>query len=216
MQIWAVQRDDARIQAWLIEFNTFYYLEDVLVLDETGRDTSAICGSFGWGARGCPPVQRHLPYLRGTRLSALCAFTADRAFIDWRFMEGTFTAELIDVSLDQMLLQPRPHGEPPLVQQYRVVLWDNASTHSDDIEQRINNANPGHCRVVRMPAYSAAQLSPLDNGGFGLMDRYMHVHAQRLAGRCMADVFHETLVNCCDSDGARYCFRNCKYYSKYD
>ena len=56
MQHWAVQRDEDKALAFWCELMTFHRIDDMLVIDETAKDRRALKGSFGWGARGCPPV----------------------------------------------------------------------------------------------------------------------------------------------------------------
>ena len=75
MQHWATQRDDAKAVAFWNELMTFHSIEDLLVIDETAKDNRDLKGSFGWGARGCPPVEGRLPLGRDVRVSALCVLS---------------------------------------------------------------------------------------------------------------------------------------------
>lgn len=217
MQTWAAQRDEQRAQAFWCELMTFHSMEEILVLDEMARDRSAMRGSFGWGARGCPPVQGYLPHYRDQRVSALCAFSSN-GFEDWRMLcGGNFTTQLFDAACDAMLLQPPPPpaaaGTPPLVARFKCILIDNASIHTQSFEDAVAAAGTG-AKVWRIPPYCAPFLSPLDNGAFGLATRFMTVNAAWLMHHSMTDALDYTFRNCCSPAGARWCFYNCNYYSK--
>ena len=212
MQTWAAQRDDQRAEAFWCELMTFHTMEEILVLDEMSRDRSAMRGSFGWGARGCPPVQGDLPHYRDQRVSALCAFSTN-GFEDWRILcGGTFNTQLFDAACDAMLLQPRG-GTPPLVARFSCILMDNAPIHTQSFEDAIAAAGTG-ARVWRIPPYCAPRLSPLDNGAFGLATRFMHVNAAQMVHYPVVVALDYTFRNCCSPAGARWCFYNCNYYSK--
>jgi hypothetical protein len=167
LQNWASERDDLRCHAFLVELMTFYSMHELLTLDETSKDRRALKASFGWHVRGCPGVEGAISYRRGDRWSALCIFSP-RGFEDWRLIEGNFDAELFTRACGQMLLPAGPPGVPPLVRQFKATLMDNASIHTDALQNAINTVNPHH-KVIRIPPYSATKLSPLDNGAFGCL-----------------------------------------------
>ena len=172
---------------------TFHSLEDLLVLDETSRDRSAVRGLFGWGSRGSAPIERNVPHYRDQRISALVVFSA-RGFEDWRFTEGTYNTVAFDEAIDQMVLQPTGPLGLPLVPHFPVVLIDNATIHSAAFDERIKAAGG---KVWRIPPYCAPSLSPLDNGAFGLLTRYLHIHALRLTPMSVPDAVSDALRNCC-------------------
>jgi hypothetical protein len=215
LQVWASQRDDAKALLFYMELMSFYYLEDLLVLDETAKDRSDLRPSFGWGARGFPTIVRYQELRRDERVSALCCFSY-RGFEDWHSITGTYTTALFDLYASCMVLQPRPWRPRPLIQRFPAVLIDNAKVHGGRFESLVQ-AQGG--RVWRIPPYCATKLSALDNGGFGLVVRYMHIHARRLSAMPLADALNEAFRNAVPwvatgSGNARYCFRNCRYYSR--
>ena len=210
VQHWAAQRDEQKALAFFCELMTFHSFEDLLVLDEMARDRSAMRSLFGWGSRGSAPIERNVPHYRGQRISALCVFT-HRGFEDWRFTEGTYDAEAFDHAMDHMVLQPTGPLGLPLLQHFPAVLMDNATIHAAAFDERIRAAGG---KVWRIPPYCATSLSPLDNGAFGLLTRYLDIHAARLAPMSVPDALSDALRNCCPPASARWCFHNCKYYSR--
>ena len=213
MQHWALQRDDRAADAWLVKVVAFVPFYKMIVLDETAKDGRDLKGSFGWGARGGPVVERDIPFLRDQRVSLLCALTPF-GFADWRWTRGTFNSELFMQAIDEMLLQPSPNGAPPLIQTFPHVIIDNASYHTQAFDDAIAAAGG---KVWRMPPYTASRLSPLDNGGFGLLSRCLHVHAGWLSLEPLPKALDWALRHCMprNPDGsnpsARYCFHNCGF-----
>ena len=66
MQHWASQRDDAKRLLFFCELMSFYVFEELLTLDEMAKDRRALRASFGWSARGCPPIVDYLELRRST------------------------------------------------------------------------------------------------------------------------------------------------------
>lgn len=151
--------------------------------------------------RGCPPVERTLFHSRGERVSALVTLSV-RGIEDWDMIHGTYNTERFNEAAQEMLINS---GLVPL---FKHVLMDNASIHTASFEAAIQAAGG---RVWRMPPYSAARLSPLDNGGFGLVVRYLQQHARELAHLTMMEALDHALRHCCNPAAARYCFYNCGY-----
>ena len=134
---------------------------------------------------------------------ALCAFNM-HGFADWRMTQGSFDAELFNRAAEQILLEPGPNGEPPLIQQFPHVVIDGASYHTRAFDDAVRAAGG---RVWRIPAYCAPKLSPLDNGAFGLLTRYLSIHAGRLAHMHIDDAMDEALRYCASPEAARWCFQ---------
>lgn len=178
MQHWAAQRDEHKAQAFFAELMSFYSLTDLLTLDETAKDRSALRASYGWWFRGLTPVQTDIEHRRDERVSALCMFS-HRGFEDWRFTFGTYNAAVFDEAVEEMLFKPRPGGLPPLLLAFPVILMDNARIHTVAFEQKVRAASGGRTRVMRIPPYLASRLSPLDNGGFGLYARHVDLWSRQ-------------------------------------
>jgi transposase len=201
MQHWARQRDEQRIASFVVELMTFCSIDEIIVIDETSKDRSHLRGTFGWSARGCPPIERHLLHHRDQRVSALVAMSV-RGMEDWRFTAGTYDTERFEDAAREILI------DSGLVPIFPNVLMDNASIHKQSFEDEIAAAGG---RVWRVPPYSASSTSPLDNGGFGLVVRYLHFHAHELAHLPMVQALDIALRQCCSPAAARYCFYNCGY-----
>ena len=60
--------------------------------------------------------------------------------------------------------------------------------------------------------YCAAGLSPLDNGAFGLVTRYLELNARRLEQGSLEDALDEAFGSV-STAAARWCFHRCGYYS---
>lgn len=151
--------------------------------------------------------------LRGLRLSALCLLSI-QGFEDWRFTEHTYTTALFNYATlgdDKdwgMLSLPRArHGGLSLIERFPLLLIDNARIHtSDEFEQAVR-AKGGIVKFL--PPY-CWNLSPLDNGAFGLVVRYLEVNAARLSRVPLSDALAEAFLSV-TPDAARYCYRNCGY-----
>lgn len=83
--------------------------------------------------------------------------------------------------MEEMIFKPRPGGVRPLLLDFPVILMDNATIHTAAFEQKVYAASGGRTRVMRIPPYLAPRLSPLDNGGFGLSARHVHLWSLQLA-----------------------------------
>jgi len=210
VQHWAAQRDEMADAWFFLELMSFYTMEDILVIDETSKDRDVLRQSFGWSARGCPPVVDYLELSRDGRLSALCCLSCVQ-MEDWRFNPGTYTTESFDEAACSMITRVGADGRQPLVSRFPCILMDNASIHGGIFEQEVMAAGG---RVMRIPPYLAPKRSPLDNGAFGLVVRYIQRHAQRLASMPMHAVLEEAFLSI-DEPSARWCFHNCMYYSRY-
>ena len=84
---------------------------------------------------------------------------------------------------------------------------DNASIHTDRFESMIEEIGG---RVWRMPPLCVQALA-LDNGGFGLLTRYMSANADELSRMSVPEAMGKALRACCSPNAARWCFYNCGY-----
>ena len=64
-------------------------------------------------------------------------------------------------------------------------------------------------RDQRRPT-ATTHLSPLDNGAYGLVVRWLQRHAEHVQAVGLRQGMDEALRSVSNSD-ARYCFRNCGY-----
>ena len=207
----AAQRDAQRAQAFWTELLTFWDASQICVLDETAKDLSVFRRSWGYGIRGQPPIAPDAAPLRDMRVSSLCAFTLD-GFVDWRHTTGTFTRALFNLAIMQMFCpQGRPQSEW-ITARTPLVLIDNASIHhSDEFVRIIGSAGGG---VKFLPPY-CWDLSPLDNGAFGMVVRWMAANRERLVQLPLERALDLAFTHAVNRAGAHVCFRNCGYVPPY-
>lgn len=204
LQHYAYQRDENLAQQSWLEIMTFWNATDIVVLDETAKDLSVLRRSFGYAIRGHPATAPDVAPLRHARVSSLCAFTIE-GFVDWRHTEGTFTRDTFLEAIYLMFLGPKSTG---ICARRPLVLIDNARIHhSDDFVNLITRA--GGC--VKFLAPYCWHLSPLDNGAFGMVVRWMQEHQRRLVQLPLHEQLDLAFTHAVDSAGARMCFRNCEY-----
>ena len=87
------------------------------------------------------------------------------------------------------------------------VILDNARIHKDPGFVREVNAAGGIVRFL--PPY-CFDLTPLDNGAFGMVKRYLQKHAW-LVERVGIEHALDAAFRSVSSTDAHYCFRNCGY-----
>ena len=88
-----------------------------------------------------------------------------------------------------------------------IVLLDNASIHhSRAFVRRVNRLGG---MVIFLPPYCFT-TSPLDNGAYGLVVRWLQRNAGRVRAVGLQQGMDEALSSLSASD-ARYCFQNCGY-----
>ena len=89
-----------------------------------------------------------------------------------------------------------------------MVLLDNASIHDHDQITAFVEALGGKVRFL--PPY-AFKLTPLDNGAFGMVVRYLQRHFARLSqtvnGGDIRDALDDAFLHAVDRRGARMCGR---------
>ena len=120
----AIERCQYSRRNYWIRLTHFYHSSSQLVfLDESSKDGRDARRLYGRAARGKPALA-NLPDSRGQRYSAL-AFMDETGFLDWCFIEGTFTRRVFHAAVLKRLL--------PLLNPYpgprSIVIMDNASIH---------------------------------------------------------------------------------------
>ena len=204
LQHYAVQRDlGAARQCWT-EIMTYWRADQMLIVDESAKDTNVLRRSCGYGFRGNPPIAPDVAPLRDMRVSSLCLFTTD-GFLDWRHTKGTFNRERFNAAMHQML---NPPGRPSPIATTPLVIIDNATIHHSDEFVGMVNALGG---AVKFLSPYSWHLSPLDNKAFGFVVRYLQIHHLRLAQVPLETALDEAFTYSVDAAGARHCFHLCGY-----
>jgi len=215
----AYKCDRDKANAWLAEVLTYHSVEELGVLDETSKDLDALKGDYGYSLRGtiCSAQDQALE-LNQVRISALCLYTVEDGFLDYAFTPKTFTKEGFLHVTTEYFRDWRGVLRPPMLLQHldarrrrcSCVLLDNASIHH--CHEFVDRIAAKRCVVRYIPPYCHF-LSPLDNGAFGALVRWLRSHWQYVQSvgieRSMVDGMHDL-----NGDGgrlARYCFRNCRY-----
>ena len=198
----------------------YHSVEELGVLDETSKDYDALKGSYGYSLRGttCSAHDHYLSH-KVCRISALCLYTVENGFTDWAFTPGNYNKDyFLQVTTEQFtdwrgVLRPPmllPHIKPA-EGRCCCILLDNATIHHcHEFDKRVIAVRGAIVRFI--PPYCHA-LSPLDNGAFGALVRWLQGHYDyvRQVGiaQAMEDGFH--YLNGDGGSLARGCFRNCKY-----
>jgi len=89
-----------------------------------------------------------------------------------------------------------------------VVILDNARIHKDPGFVREVNAAGGIVRFL--PPY-CFDLTPLDNGAFGMVKRYLQKHAWLVEKVGIEHALDRAFRKMRGGKIGRYCFRNCGY-----
>ena len=139
----------------------------------------------------------------------MCLLSVE-GFEDWRFTRRTFTTAIFNYAMigddctEGMLTIPRERYQgQSLIERFPCLLIDNAKIHvSDEFVNAVRAMGGG-------PPY-CWNFSPLDNGGFGLVVRYLEVHAARLGRVPLENALEEAFMSV-HPEAARYCYRNCNY-----
>ena len=166
------------------------------VRSRTGR---ALKGSFGYAALGESPIAENGLYPRGKRISSLCSFDIT-GFVDWVHTDGTYNRQRFRVAARHAVVR---HVRPGTV-----VILDNARIHKDPGFVREVNAAGGIVRFL--PPY-CFDLTPLDNGAFGMVKRYLQKHAWLVEEVGIEHALDRAFRKMGGGKIGRYCFRNCGY-----
>ena len=197
----ALQRDQVAANRWFARFS-LYNMRNVLFLDETSKDNRAMRRTLGYAVRGqTPRAESAFETVHGTRISALCAFSLF-GFEDWRLTDGTFNTERFDDAVQQMLI------DGGLIQRFPVIVLDHASIHSSQrFVTMIQNAGG----IIEYTPPYCHEFTPLDNGAFGLVVRFLREHAHLVAQIGIEHALDAAFRSVSSTD-AHYCFRNCGYF----
>ncbi len=193
------RRNEAAAQAFLTDILRHHSPSDLLFVDETSKDGRALRGSFGYAALGESPIAENGLYPRGKRVSSLCSFDLT-GFVDWVHTDGTYNRQRFRVAARHAVVR---HVRPGTV-----VILDNARIHKDPGFVREVNAAGGIVRFL--PPY-CFDLTPLDNGAFGMVKRYLQKHAWLVEKGGIEHALDRAFRKMRGGKIGRYCFRNCGY-----
>jgi hypothetical protein len=205
LQHFAYSRDEVKALAFWNMMTSCYSMDQILVADETSKDRRRLRQSMGWGVRGGVTYTFDTFPNRGARVSAL-ALLSTRGFEDWRYDNGNFCSVSFVQAMRDMLLTPRANGTK-LADDFAVLLLDNASIHHKDAE--FIRELGLYIRVLFIPPY-CYHLSPLDNGAFGWVVRFLQAN-NNAYGHQSIRVGLDAAFLAMQPATARYCFHNCKY-----
>ena len=178
------------------------------------------CSGWGYALRGLSAVAAEGYSGRGFRTSTLATFDID-GFVSWSIINGTFDQDAFMNAVltivvrrgtrhpNARLLTPAARAQVPFMTPFpgkrSVLVLDNASIHHS-----VRFASAMAARgfmVLYTPAY-CFNLTPLDNGAFGLLKQYMQ-HEQPPGD--MFDIMEAALRSSVSSSAARKFFRQCGY-----
>lgn len=188
---------------------TFYTAEEILASDETAKDRGMYWQTHGWGPVN-GTVYAHQMYLSdGGRVSALNMFSV-KGFLDWRYTACTFdSARWIDAMRD-MLLTRRADGTC-LADDYRVLIIDRASIHTSKEAMQFIEHLRLLIEVKFIPTKCAMRRSPLDNGGYGWVVRFLQANNIFFA-HLPIEYGLDAAFRAMPESAARWCYHNCEYF----
>lgn len=193
------RRNEAAAKAFLADVLRHHDPSDLLFLDETSKDGRALRSCFGYAALGVSPIARNGLYPRGKRVSSLCSFDIN-GFVDWVHLEGTYDRARFVVAARRVVVR---HVRPGTV-----VILDNARIHKSAAFVREVHAAGGIVKFL--PPY-CFDLTPLDNGAFGIVKRYLQKHAWLVERVGIEHALDRAFRKARGAKTGRYCFRNCGY-----
>jgi hypothetical protein len=209
VQHYASERIAEGAEAFWCEVMTYCRAREMLCLDETSKDNRALQEKFGYSVIGCPITVTNVLPLRGESLSALCVLSV-YGFEDWRFTPNTYTTALFDYAAKDMLLTPRAsYGGRSLIEVFPWVIIDNARIHTSAASTFVDAVRAAGGWVFFLPPY-CWHLSPLDNGAFGYVVKYLEANSTRLCRMPLSDALAEAF-SALRGKQARECWENCEY-----
>lgn len=165
------KHDEAVACAFWVKINRLYQPDQLLVIDETSKDTRVFNRRYGYSMRNKPAISKAGFHLRGKRWSTLGVFAlpipgqCDGGFVDWCHVPLGFTSEAFlegAIGTDDKPGCVLPHvgsyidGEPR-----SVVLLDNCRIHKQDAFVQAIRDKGGI--VEWLPPY-CPELSPIEIG----------------------------------------------------
>lgn len=194
-------------RAFHLELLTYYTAHEILTLDETAKDRRCLWRTYGYGSVGGRAYSPEVYLTRGNRVSSLTFFSM-RGFEDWRHTEGTYDLPTFQAAVDDMLLtQKVAYGGSTLASRFKVLIMDRASIHKNlEFLLKLNL----HIRVMLIPP-QAHKFSPLDNGAYGWVVRFLRAHDTIYGRRPIAEGLDAAFTQMPEA-AARMCYANCAYY----
>ena len=226
-------RDEQAALAFKAHIVSTFSPKQLFFLDETAKDPRALNRRFGWAMRGGTPIHSCGMIGRGQRHSALCGFDV-KGFVNWYITTGTFNKErFLDafkatvvravcrllITLGAGLVFPPlltlahaclalqlPHVKP-FPGKRSVIIMDNASIHH--CPELLPLVNAAGAILLYTPPY-CFDCTPLDNGAFGWVKRYLQKHAGTFE-HVDLDLVLDKAFRRVRPRHARCFFRNCGY-----
>lgn len=168
-----------RIQPFLL------YPEQLIFLDETSKDGRSAFRLHAWSQRGTPAIVS-LPFSRGTRISALAAFSYS-GFSSWSYTKGTFTRfSFYEAFINHILPTINPYPMPN-----SIVVIDNAKIHMfKEFQDAIFSKG---ALLFFLPPYSP-QLNPIEFA-FALVKKFIQKNCNLAFSHCPAECIFLALKN---------------------
>jgi len=179
-----------------------YSKKQLFFWDETAKDERAMRRSFGYAALGKAPIAVGKLYNRGARYSS-CVAMDKNGIVAWKQTTGTFNRERFLDAARRLVRHVRPFPG-----RRSVVIMDNASIHKSRRLRRMIELRGG--RLLFTPPY-AFDRTPLDNGAFGLVVRFLKKHSRLIERTGLCAGLNEAFRSIRRKQ-AKYCFRNCDYH----
>lgn len=164
----------------------YLYPEQLVFVDETGKDARDFLRKKAWGPIG-KPIAVKLPFARGKRVSALAGFNHS-GFLGWNYTPDTFTRFIFH---DQFVENILPHlNKWPLPNS--IVIIDNARIHmykefADAVASR-------GAVVVFLPPY-CPQFNPIETA-FASLKQWVLRHAHLVFSRAPEQILSLAFESC--------------------
>tara|TARA_B110000046_G_C12928693_1_gene370473 strand:+ start:235 stop:825 length:591 start_codon:yes stop_codon:yes gene_type:complete len=188
---------------------TFYTAEDIMTSDETAKDRSAFWRVCGWGSVGGIVYAEQQYLTDGGRVSALNLFSV-KGFLNWRYCSGTYDSTRWCNAMRDMLLTQRADGSR-LADDYKVLIIDRASIHTSTESSQFIEHLRLFIEVKLIPTKCAMRRSPLDNGGYGWVVRFLQMNNMFYAHLPIENGLHAAFSSMSEA-AARHCYHNCNYF----
>jgi hypothetical protein len=180
----------------------YLYPEQMVFVDETGKDSRDALRKYAWSEKGTPAVVS-LSFARGKRVSTLAAFNHS-GFLAWGFTPDTFTRLTFHDTFVENIL---PHlNKWPLPNS--IVVIDNARIHM--YREFMDAVASRGAVVVFLPPF-CPQLNPIEHG-FGRLKAWIQKHANLVFSRNPEEIM-DIALECCtvNLDGPLNTIENCGY-----
>ena len=205
LRAFARKRDAAASLAFRAFIASHFSPEMLFFLDETAKNRSDLRRGWGYAARGIKAVDSRGYVPRSYSCSSLCGFDVN-GFVNWYTIRNTFNRKAFLAACERTVFPyitsfPGPRS---------VVILDNAKIHHcHEFVQRVNQCGG---MVLFTPPY-CFDCTPLDNGAFGLVKRYLQKHTDLFDSVPLERALDEAFKSVTHGD-ARFCFRQCNYMGR--